>query len=1047
MSSGTTDLKLRGSVEAHLNEAIYLLNSCVMEFSDINNIMYEVANNQCDIYGVGKDKDRFLLYRVNIKELREDTDLFAPVIENIQASTEARRNSRAAQKLFREFVFKLYNRGSNTVFPSFALEHGLNAKGNEFCHTLCLIGYLSVGTNKYKITFGEVVDFEHMKDCDDRMDAVFNKARRWCADLTRDNRITKLSTSLDGIKVNCLDDKMQVDSDDELPEMDFQDRTDHLESDLEVAKRVNEQMNDHLISTHQQRPEGFIHLADVQDQAVDSLKDAMKLLEGVIASTHPYEDRTSEDVYNAIRVELVPMKLGDVNLYDRENARKCSFKVFVGHCHWMIPIINDNGEVKSSVEILEKLKEIAYFGPAINDTLVHWVKRGVHLSTEFALDRVKDEDGKGQTKRVCTIGLFQIDSRICCDLADLSAMHEGDLKKRIEIPHDIYQLKPDQLIACIEENVRLFIEHELQANGCSLPNAEKRNDVSSMVEALQDKKLNKKLEDLGAKLYWKFLTPDDIPRSLKLYIDFQEIGKKRAEVFFTTIDFLKHFDPDEKWDLVILFEEVNTIREWGKGSKTIKDAVPPICIQMTWNYEVSESITNVLKFIDQHETSKLREFGLTTRSFDDDTESVRVELQLFSNTNLPAARKEIEKILRGACDKFSDAKTQETMVFKELDSSKPNTLTYVLRNLSARIRQPGIPQFGNSCWFNSLIGMVTASSKLSAIFNHENGELNLKGKSQEHKTLATEIRLQMSRLIELNKNPFSTRGERVEQAKIVWSLLNKMESCDNVSESYFKSVLGSQEDPTEAIHFICRFLGEKDLITIQLELSLRVTSTQDLNPKIEKLGEAVNQKDVEKLKEILHMKTNNLGTLLTAAKKTLKSWKDESTGIELNPNDLTRKIPEHSETPILRVRPNLNMSFQEQLDAVTGDGLEDDTPKLVRWRDKKGQHKALTEYYQERWSFASTPPVILVVFQQTQDNKAEIMSETIRIKNKQGVDKLYSLCAASAHIGSASSGHHFFYEKHGNQWVKNNDGYRTAVALNEVLDRSQYYCFEEVDSV
>jgi SNF2 family DNA or RNA helicase len=368
------------------------------------------------------------------------------------------------------------------------------------------------------------------------------------------------------------------------------------------------------------------------------------------------------------------------------------------------------------------------------------------------------------------------------------------------------------------------------------------------------------------------------------------------------------------------------------------------------------------------------------------------------------------------------------------------------------IGQLGIQQFGNSCWLNCFLGLITASPALNAIFQLDQDEkpiyaLSLEEKTAEHHALAEQIQLHLGKLIKLNRTPSSQSGQRVVLAKQVWQLLNQMSSCDTSSESYPVPGYRTQGDPMEVIHSLYRFLGKESLITIHQECSLRVNSITDLNSKIEDCELAIKLKDGKKLQEILDMKTGSLETLITEATNTLETWKGEDNGVELNPNGWVSKKPESGQTAFLTVNINLNWDFQNQLDTMMSMGLETNTPRLVRWKFNGLQHKAFAQNYYEKRTFVSLPPVIFVDLPQTQFGKSKIVTETIRLKNQQGVEKMYRLCATSAYGGGGDNGHHWFYEKVGNKWVVNNDGATKTAQSTEVLQRSRYFCYEEVNSI
>ncbi|MEM1281973.1 MAG: helicase-related protein, partial [Chlamydiota bacterium] len=364
------------------------------------------------------------------------------------------------------------------------------------------------------------------------------------------------------------------------------------------------------------------------------------------------------------------------------------------------------------------------------------------------------------------------------------------------------------------------------------------------------------------------------------------------------------------------------------------------------------------------------------------------------------------------------------------------------------IRQHGIGQFGNSCWLNSVLGILTASPTLSTIFQlGHNGNpiyaLNLEGKTSQHQDLAEQIQLYLGKLVKLNKTLSSQAEQRKILAQQVWQLLTQMSTCDTLTESYPIPGLRNQGDPMEAIHSLYRFLGKESLITIHQEHSLRVNSATDLNSRIKDCELAINLKDVEKLQEILEMNTNNLEILIAEAKKTLNTWKGENDGVELIPESWVSKKTELGQTAFLTVNAYLDWSFQKQLDTMTSTGLQTNTPRLVRWISDGVQHKALTQDYHEKCTFVSLPPVIFVDLPQMQVNRAEVIAETIRLKNQQGEEKLYCLGTTSAYGGDGDNGHHWFYQKVGSQWVKNNDGVTKVVTLTEVLQCSRYFCYEE----
>lgn len=730
MSSTTNDATLTSEVLSQVQETIEIIDSYVLGVADIDRCIYEIVENQFNVYGTNKLGDKFLLYRANVTDLTEDTDLFTPISENIERSTKARQVSQNCQKVFRGFLEGFSGSSASSVVPALSLEHGLSADGNQLCHSVAVVGYLNCNGAKYKITFGKAIDFEHMKDCGAQMHGAINNIRKWCAGLTNDNLQERLATSVDGVKIIRTDGQTPVyasdDDDDHSQDMNVQDDDDMASLKLAMQLQAEEEENQRAaFNVFQQRKPMFspkfstssssyasqssasssskkkapiIKISAVKDEAVLNLRDAMELLQGIVMSTNPYKDRTADQVYQGIRVELVPQNLGKDNIFDRENAKKWSFKVSFDKCYWMIPILNEENELKTSDEILESLREIAYFGPEINDLLVHWVKRGVFLSTEFATDTVVGDDGKETTKRVCTMGMFKVDNLTCCPLADLSAMHEGDFKKRIDIPEDIYKLKPDQLIAGIQQNIHNFIDHMLEATECSQPHAAVRNDVQTMVEALHSKTLKSRLEELNAQLYWTFQTPKGNPNTLKLYIDIDDEAK-RPQVYAVLREFMNAVDFNKSWSFKILSEAINTVREWGKGDAMAKDPVAPLCVQMTWKGDSDETITNILQFIDEYEQGHLREFGLTTRAVVQDglNESVMVELHALSSEKLPGAINSIQNLLTEACMKFSGQNSKEAMLVQQLDSSvqtrggykvrRPNTLSFALRNVTGSIAQ------------------------------------------------------------------------------------------------------------------------------------------------------------------------------------------------------------------------------------------------------------------------------------------------------------------------------------------------------------------------
>jgi hypothetical protein len=710
MSSSINDVTMKAEITDHLNLTMNILEDYVVGVEDISRLMYKVEDNLCSIFGTNSADDKFLLYRCDVSDLTADTDLFTSISASIsdQNRVNARKTSAVAQKLFRNFQEGL-SASSRTLTPSYSLEYGANAEGVAFCHSAKLIGKLTTKGTEYKITFGQLIDFEHTKDGASQMTRAIGIAKNWSKGLTTESFNERLKVTAEGVTITRTDGQPiiqpQIDDDsasealarklqaeDDLKRLSAFDVFQQRKPLFSSASSSSSSLQSKSLFGKPKVEEIKVNIGDVKVLAEANLEEAMAILQGIVMSTNPYKDRTAEQIFTGLKPSTVSETLGKINAFET-NARKWSHKISFGKCYWMIPVVDEKGVPLSVEMILDQLRAIAYFGPEINDLLVHWVKREVYLSTEFAMDTVTDNDGNESKKRVCTIGMFKVHQIHCVELSELTQQDKGDFKSRIDIPDDIYSLKPDELIAGIQQNISLFVEHMLKTTGFCQVEEVKGSDVQTMVQALHNKHFHKKLNELGAQLYWKFLTPGGKPNSLKLYIDLTD-EKNRVEVYALFRVFLEEFDPTNNWSFTIYSEAINAVREWGKGQAAVKDPVPPLCIQMTWNGQTEEIITPIVQFIDQYEPSHLREFGIVSREVvrDGSSNSVIVELNAHGVEKLPEGKEKLEKLLAAACRKFTPEQAKGAWINQELDSSvktthgykilRPNTLKYAMRRIT-----------------------------------------------------------------------------------------------------------------------------------------------------------------------------------------------------------------------------------------------------------------------------------------------------------------------------------------------------------------------------
>ncbi|MEC7840099.1 MAG: hypothetical protein VX777_08680 [Chlamydiota bacterium] len=161
---------------------------------------------------------------------------------------------------------------------------------------------------------------------------------------------------------------------------------------------------------------------------------------------NPYPE-SAEDIYKNISIAISSKDFDGV-IRDDNYAKNMLYQVRYDKISWIFPVLKSDNTLLSVEELASQLEKVAYFGDALNRSLVDWVNQGISLSTSF-----KEIDAK----QYCSIGIHEMGTEKICRIKDLSLVRYSEFNTLIEIPNDIYTVKPEQIIHDINGCVAVFM--------------------------------------------------------------------------------------------------------------------------------------------------------------------------------------------------------------------------------------------------------------------------------------------------------------------------------------------------------------------------------------------------------------------------------------------------------------------------------------------------------------------------------------------------------------------------------------------------------------
>jgi len=319
-------------------------------------------------------------------------------------------------------------------------------------------------------------------------------------------------------------------------------------------------------------------------------------------------------------------------------------------------------------------------------------------------------------------------------------------------------------------------------------------------------------------------------------------------------------------------------------------------------------------------------------------------------------------------------------------------------------KPPGLKNYGNTCFFNSLMQCLCQTEVLSSYFGSDAWKSDLKNRQTNSGLVALFAKFMTNyhQRNEPNPGPLRTAFGR----------------ANGDLAAIFKT--NKQEDPAEAISFMFRALG-KDLDT---SLKFPYALNNDKYEYFRQKDEA-NYENFKMSHKIDDNTYNVFSEKFGHVEKEMRKFKDGVKVVKYEFHTLVKaKIKAEDST----LEDTLNFESEEMTDLIRHDGEYGDATKSYKFQDAPEFLCVLLG------RFINNPFTCV----QTKKTRAIEFDSRLKLSTQTGSAK-YSLYAVSRHLGATmASGHYTAHVKSGGNWYDCNDLHVRQISKSDVFSQDAF---------